>query len=294
MSVLLADHFKEFDKENLDVELQIVPTTDGSVLTAQGKAQVQLSGFNAAAFNLLARDNSPLKYTTTAAQEQPPSEGLYVNNDFVKDGNIDPVKIRGQQVSFGPGAGSFGSPGAGSFYLAAKKVGLPLDSVVLANIPGSIDVANALIRGQIAGGSLFGAAVNVLQPEKSRFTLVQQSPPIALFLSNSQWLKDEPEAAAAFFRAIMRTNRTYLQGDYLADKTVLDAQAQILGSTPENVIQSGLAKYSADLDAANQKQLFPVYQNMFREAKVLSYDKTLTVDDIFDESPVAAVRDGKY
>src|SRR3954469_3566212 len=46
LSLLLAKELGEFEKENLDIQLQQVPTTDGAVLLAQNQAQVQIAGMN--------------------------------------------------------------------------------------------------------------------------------------------------------------------------------------------------------------------------------------------------------
>lgn len=295
MSLLMADHMGEFKKENLDVELKQVPTTDGAVILARGQAQVQVAGMNASAFNLLAQDPAPIKYVTTATQAQPPTEGLYVNKKYLDAaGNIDPKKIQGQPMALGIGGGGYGNPGAAAFYIQAKKLGIPLDAVRPQTVPAPVDVATAMLRGQLAGGTIFGAAYAALSKDIQDFKMVQANPPAAIFVASSKWLNDKPEVAAAFFRAIMRTNRTYLQGDYLNDPKVLDAQVQILGSTSEAVVNDGLAKYSADLDATAQKGVFPIFQEMFREAKVLSYNDELKADDVFDETPVKAVLAGKY
>ncbi|GAA1845102.1 hypothetical protein GCM10009836_25760 [Pseudonocardia ailaonensis] len=294
MSVLLGAQMGEFEKENLDVELKQVPTTDGAVLVARGAAQVQMAGFNASALNLLAQNPSPIKYVTTACQEEPPAAGLYVNNDFVTDGHVDATKIKGQTVMFGSGGGGLGNTGALQWYMHAKEHDIPLDAVTPATISSVTDGAIALLNNRIAGAGLWSAAARLLQPQKDRFTMVQHNAATGTFLASAEWLKNQPEVAAAFFRAAMRTNRTYLQGDYLNNQKVVDAEAKILGTTPENLVADGLAGYAADLDPKVPKTYFPVFQDLSRAAKVLSYDKTLTVEDVFDSSPVDNVLQGRY
>ncbi|GAA1845074.1 hypothetical protein GCM10009836_25730 [Pseudonocardia ailaonensis] len=294
MSVLIAKEMGEFEKENLDVELRTVPTTDGAVLVARGEADVQMAGFNASALNLLAQSSAPIKYVTSASVEEPPTAGLYVNNQYVKDGHVDPAAIRGQSLMFGPGGGGLGNPGALQWYTHATKNGIPLDAVTPAVLSSSTDGAIAMLNNRIAGGGLFTSAARLLDAQKDRFTMVEHNAAAAVYVANSEWLKDQPQVAAAFFRAVMRTNRTYLQGDYLENKNVLDIEAKLLGSTPENVVADGLARYSPDLDSSVPKGLFPSYQDLSRAAGVLSYGAPLPTDKAFDDTPVRDVLQGKY
>src|SRR5699024_3574694 len=99
--VLLAEHFGEFEKENLDVEIATMPGNEAITLLTTGRADAQLGGPSAAFFN--AR-NSGADLVWAASNYIPSSEsqqGLWLSDDLFTDGEVDPDKLTDATIAMG-------------------------------------------------------------------------------------------------------------------------------------------------------------------------------------------------
>lgn len=288
-NVLLAQQFGEFEAENLDVQIQTIPGPDGSVLVAQGKADVQTAGVSAGILNAIA-GGQPVRYVASTYVEDAPLAGFWIDNKYMNDGKPDAEKLKGTRVVPGIGGGGFGNPGALPLWNWMQEVGLGANDFQLIDVTSPQDAAMAIQNGT--------ASISIgLTPQWASIedsgccsffipTVVSGS-----FLVNQKFMQERPEVAQAFFRAIMRTNRTYLQGDYHQDQKVVAALASQTKVPAETIAAQPPLGFSADLELATVDVL-PDFQAQFRAFDLLSYDQDLKVDQMIDTSPVDAVLQG--
>jgi NitT/TauT family transport system substrate-binding protein len=292
---LLAQFFGEFEKENLDVQMEIVPPADGTVLLAQGEADIVMTGVNPGHLSLM-NEGAPVKYVVgTLGEELPETESVYMRKEFLDAaGNPDLDKVRGStfMVSIG-GGGGFGASGALPTYRWLKANGLGPDDITAANAPSMGDASLGLINGQFAASLILTPAITAVEESGCCVRLPDTIAADGVFLANTDWMADEPEVVEAFFRALIRTHRTYLQGDYKTDPEVAAALAEVLGQPEEAIATLPDMRFNPNLSIETIASRLADYEEMFRIAGVIEYDGTVTRDMAIDTSPVDAVLAGE-
>lgn len=294
-TLLLADHFKEFEKENLDVSIEVVPPADATLLVAQGRAQIQLTGVNPGPLNLMGED-APLRYVAGTMGDHPEEESYYIRKELLgEDGEPDPEKIKGSTVMVGLGGGEYGNSGALAMYRWLGEHGLEPDDIKPVHVPSMSDAAAALERDQVQASLVLSPAwIDVMASDCCVRLDGARSVTNAMYLANNDWLSDQPEVAAAVFRALMRTNRTYLQGDYRDNPETMAALAEVLGQPEDAIAQIPPSEFDPDLGIEKTIASVTDYEDMYRFAELLSYDGNLTSEQLTNTSPVEAVLEGRY
>ncbi len=284
-SIFLADAFGEFEKENLDVTLQQIPGPDGTTLLSQGRAEVQLIGLSAGVFNQVAA-GTPFKFVASTFVDDAPQAGHYIRKEYLDaSGEPDYERLKGTNVAAGIGGGGWGNPGALPLWQWAQEGGeISLDDMNPITVPTASDAALALVNDSVSIAIGLTPAWASIIDSGCCEKLVDQIEAGA-FMTTETFLTDRPDVADAFFRAIMRTNRTYLQGDYKTDPEVVAAMATAFNQ-PEDLL-AGLPAlgFSPDLDLAF-RDVIPVAQRQFRASELLSYPDDIPADEMIDTSPV--------
>jgi NitT/TauT family transport system substrate-binding protein len=107
--------------------------------------------------------------------------------------------------------------------------------------------------------------------------------------------QQQPEVAKAILRAIVRTHRTYLQGDYHKDAKVVAAMAKTTGVQESTITASDPLVFTTDLQyTKDAEQSITDAQTFWAQAGgLLSYTTPLALDKINDTSLAKAVVAGQ-
>jgi len=238
--LMLANYFGEFKKENLNVTIQQVQTNNLVVLMQQGKIDFAPAAPSAGIFNAIA-GGADIKGVGGAGGgdgfSPDDKQGFYLRKGLIgADGKFDPCSLKGKKVSTGSATG-LGAPSVVQLASYLKQCNLTVKDVTI--VPqGGNDLLAALSSGAVDAGYL----ADPIWPQavKAGMLLIQ---PVNVPIT-SYWMgsirEKQPEVAAAIMRALIRTVRTYLQGDYRSNpevkagmiKSMQLTDAQLTGPSP--------------------------------------------------------------
>lgn len=290
--VYVAQAKGEFEKENLTVEVQNLPTADGLLLLAQGKLDATGAGANASLFSLIAQGSEVRAVMPTQdISPEPSGQGVFYNKSVVNPdgGELKATDFKGVKFLTPSGPPSSVS---GYFYdyLTTLPDGdqiKPTDLAIEAQPDGSA-VTAALLSGA-AGVGKVTAPFNAELLDNPCCELLPEDllPTEGGVYAFGPSMEEQTDVGAAFVRALARTRQEYLTGNYR-----------------ENAEINGILAEALDVDASALAQLPPIYydpnlafddeaslgnQKFFRAYGILQYDKDLTFDDVYDDRYVKAL-----
>jgi len=283
----LGELMGEFEKENIQIEATTATPSDGLVLLASGQVDVLASSLSAGTMNAMV--DSDIRMVAMGFSSSPDSQaGLWVRREVFEDpdtGELDLSKLAGARIGSATGAGS---PTSLPINVALQEVGLSIADIEFVKLGGS-DLVLALENGSLDAAWLSDplwteAAAN---PDLA-FAFNDSGLGITGYLFGERLLNEDREVGEAFIRAMVRTSRRYLQGDYHRNDDVipllaeaLDVPVDILREAPSNVF---------DPDMRLQTDLAQLAQETYLlTPDVLSYDTPRATDEIFDEGFLEAV-----
>lgn len=288
-SVYLADVMGEFEKENLDVEIVQLPANEGIVALTSGQVDLQLAGISAGAFNAIAADTDLQFVANGPTFGDEAEDGLWVRKELLgADGTIDPAKIPGMRIAFGSAGVSTTAAVPVARWL--DRYDRSLDDITSVPLGGS-DMLVALEQGSVDGSYLNSPQWQ--QPTvKECCVLLTPRPPLAasVYTFTGSFLDEHRDVAKALMRAIVRTNRTYLEGDYHTDQATMTELAEVL-STPIDTL-SASPSLTFDPDLGIDASILEACQAVWLAAGVLDYDEVQPLSDMIDTSVVDEVLQG--
>jgi NitT/TauT family transport system substrate-binding protein len=285
----LAEYFGEFDKENLDVTVTELPTNDSYVALTRGDTQLQIAGLGAGFFNLV-ESGTGLRWLANVHHQSPESkEGLWVRNDFFVDGEIDEAQIPGMSVAFG--LAGVASTSALPIAQWLEEYGYDFSDIEVQSTGGN-DVIIALEQGAIDAGYVLSPAWQTVEASGC-CTLVTGQPPLAAstYAMTEEFMENDRETAKAIMRALLRTVRTYLQGDYHEDPEVLAALVEVLGVPEESILATPSLVF--DPEMMFDSELLEEIQQVWIDNGVLELDAPMPRDEVVDSSVVEEVKAGE-
>ena len=278
--LFLAKHFKEFEKENLDVELVVGTPNNSLVLLSTGRLDVGLTQPSAAFFNAVA-SGADVKITAPGTFfPDNNKQGLWVSKAFLAGKPYSPALLKGQTIGSVVGYGS-----TISVYINKdlQKAGLTIKDVEFKQM-GAADILAALENGAIPAGILNDPIWLNANPDKVQFAVGQPVTDTGGgWVYGPNLLKDKRDVGMAFMRAIARTTRLYLQGDYMNNKTVSDALVAELETPIEVLKKTPAPLFPADM------QIPPTYLDTVQTVYsltpgVLTYTALLPRDKVEDSA----------
>lgn len=288
-SVYLADVMGEFDKENLDVEIVQLPANEGIVALTSGQVDLQLAGISAGAFNAVAAETDLQFVANGPSFGEQAEDGLWVRKELLgADGKIDPAKIPGMRIAFGSAGVSTTAAVPVARWL--EQYDRVLDDVT--SVPlGGADMLVALEQGAVDGSYLNSPMWQQPSVEEC-CVLLTPRPPLAasVYTFTGRFLEQHRDVAKALMRAITRTNRTYLAGDYHADQATMTTLSDVL-STPVDTL-SASPSLSFDPDLGIDASILEACQAVWLAAGVLDYDEVQPLGDMIDTSVIEEVVQG--
>jgi NitT/TauT family transport system substrate-binding protein len=278
----------EFAKENIDLNITVLPIPDSTVLLAQGKVDM-VTGFFVTTLNAEAGGARIKLFAPLGAFAPSGKAGLWVRKDLADaSGTVDPCSLKGKKISFGGSAGL----GATSSWWVQQwmdtcKTGASVKGVQLSTLGGG-DLVAALQSGGVDGGALYDP--NWHDPDSKGYAVLAV-PNYKGVLGGYMYgpsLSGKPEVLDAIVRALLRTTRTYLQGNYKTNPNVVAASAKELGvpaatftSAPPLVFDPNM-KWDTSVVTSVQKTWMSI-------GGLLTYDKPLTIDQVYDPTHVNKV-----
>ncbi len=153
-TMLLADYFGEFKKENLDVSISTIPVPAAVAALQSGSLDVYTIGVSAAVLNAQAA-GSDIRFvaSTGGVPQDSDLQGFWIRSGLVpSSGQFDPCKMKGLTVSVG---GSAGMGASDLLFLNGYlvKCQLTIKDVKISSLGGPNELI-ALQQGSIDAGFL--------------------------------------------------------------------------------------------------------------------------------------------
>jgi NitT/TauT family transport system substrate-binding protein len=298
-NVLLAQDLGEFAKENLTVKFVSETFVDSLVLVQQGRLDGAVLGLGAGVFNAAAA-GADVRFVLPVGSAPPDdTAGFWARKELLGPNGLDPCILGRGARPDGKTVVSVSDPtglgGPATFFLArliARCPGQTVQSVVphltvsnlvgtdlvLALRQGAVDVAflvDPLNRApglaDVAGLAVPGGAA--------------AAPPVDLVgWAMGSIRHDKPEVVDAFVRASIRTARTYLQGNYLENPTILSALATELGTT-EDVLRTSKPQVFSAAQRINADALAPLQSVWVEVGGLLDYRTPIDASKLIDLGP---------
>jgi NitT/TauT family transport system substrate-binding protein len=282
INILLADKMGEFKKENLQVDISVLPVPEIVASVLSGQLDVGPLGVNAGPLNAISGGSDLAIVAAFPTFRDDSKQGVWVRTSLVAaDGTLDPCKMKGMTIALG-------SPGLSntitlslSRYLA--KCNLSLNDIKVSTLQGA-DQLVALQNGAIDGAYL----ADPLWADASQKGYAKLIVPFGTFSLNGYMMgklrKDKPDVAAAFVRAMVRTSRTYLQGNYRDNPAVKAAMLDIMGIPAATLDATTPLVFDPDLKFKNSTEATEMQKIWIGLGNVLSFKDPLPPERYLDES----------
>ncbi len=273
----------EFERENLDVELvtgTFPPQAQLNVAT--GQTQLYVGGLSPGLFNGIETGAADVRLVSAIGARSPDSgDGLYVRNDWLdSNGEVDPDKIPGMSWAVGGGETS---PLSVFVQQWLSEYGYVLEDVEMPDLGGP-DMLLALERGAVDAAFLAAPAWQSEEVKECCTQVVEDPPTISNFVFGTEFLEREPETAEAIVRALIRTNRTYLQSGYHDDPEVMAILAEALDAPEEQIAAS--PEYVFDPNLGINLDFVTEAQEIWIEGGALDLEEPLELSRVVDTTVV--------
>ena len=282
--ILLGISEGEFEKENIDVDVQELGFSDSVPLMASGDVDIAVGGTEAALFNAI---NSGIDIKWALANFSPPSAGdvsipqtgLWVRRDaFTDPDKPDLAELKGKTLASAVGNGS---SIAYPIEAGLEEAGLTLNDVTVQQIP-STDMVQALENNAVQAAWLLDPYW-IAASQNPDFVLVATQPPaepIGGLYFGPEFLKDHRDAALAFVRAYVRTVNTYLSGDYQTDADIMAALSTATDTPVENLDATPALTFDWEIRGGTTDRM----QAVFIKLGSVGYTEPIPEDQVVDRS----------
>lgn len=284
LPLLVADAKDEFAKENLSVDVRVVPVSDAILLLTQGQLDATAFVISAGPLNLIA-GGDPFRFVFPFEPEYPEgsqASGFWVHRDRIGADGFQPADLAGGRLGSSVG---IASPSVGYFWSSVLNIDgdFAVDDIRIEQIADS-DVATALANGALDAGLVFSPYDRIVRESECCEYVGGDAPfPFGYWAFGPGLLGPDREVGAAYLRAVARTTVTYLQPGYMQDPDIGPLIADLLGQPYEVLREQPESQWdpSFPIDPAATLRSQEFFSQL---PDVLSYDTMLTVDDVFDLS----------
>lgn len=266
----------EFEKENLDVEIDQVPAADGLNLLAQGKTDAMIGAPDAAFFNAL---NSGFGLRWVMGNFDPPPTGK--SGIWARDVDGRPATmadLRGKPMASVLGTGS---PVMYPIVKAAEKAGMSFSDLKLQSLPAA-DVVTSLENGGVQGAWVIDPLWTELA-NNPNLTFLGGAPlgePIGGVLFGPNLLGAKRAAGDAFVRAVARTINTAFRGDYKNDPTFTQQLSKVVGLPVSQLTRTPSLIMDWEIRDGTAQRI----QDALIKTKAVSYPTPITETQVVDRS----------
>jgi NitT/TauT family transport system substrate-binding protein len=288
--LLLAKDLGEFGKEGIDVQVTNVDEANARVLLQSGGVDVAPLSLSAGVFNQLAAGSDIRMVAGLVSFPTTSQAGIWARSSlFDSSGKPDVCKFKGRTIAVG---GPSGLGGTGTLAVAKllSACQLTAKDIRVSPLTGA-NAVTALQAGAIDAAVLYDPLYRTFQQSgvaKAAETFYTPGgafdglPAAGIFMGPRR--HTDPAVTDAIIRAVARTDRTYLQGDYHHDPKVRAALTKTLGvpdayfdATPSLLFDPNLAFKLTSVDALQRTWL--------DIGGLLTYTRLMTPTQIADYGP---------
>ena len=280
----LAMALGEFEKENLSVELSIHRPSDNFVLLATGRIDVAVGQPSAAFFNAVAAGAGIKQVAPTGTFA--PKNGFWVSQAWLKGRPWSPEMLKGQVIAAPAGLGTTTAHAA---RVELAKAGLTLNDISWRAMSLG-DLLPALENGSVNIALLLDPFWRNADPAKVTYVFSYGYPPGVPggYFFGPNLLVQKRAVGEAFVRALARTTRLYLQGDFGKDPRVAAALAKELQVSLEQVTSAADSLiFPADLPIRGDLAAM-LQDTYFSTPGILTYSQPMPEDKVVDRGFVRA------
>jgi NitT/TauT family transport system substrate-binding protein len=273
-ALIVADELGEFEKENISIEYVTLPSQDALPALALGQLDVSAVGVAAPFFNSVS-EGAEIRLVYPGPST-PNGDGLWVRKDFLQSGNLDSIVIASSQGIAWLGVSPVKEylEDRGFQWSSVKFQKLPLGELATALELGTVDAAWLNSPAHIPFETS-GVAEKVAGYASSEIATGYAFGP--------NLLDQDPVVGQAFIRALLRTVRTHLSGDYKSNEELVRVLSERLGVNQEALASSGNLLFGEYLDS---KLLTNAQAIWIEFGGIVSYSAPLEPDDYIDQSYV--------
>ncbi|WPB89517.1 ABC transporter substrate-binding protein [Streptomyces malaysiensis] len=246
----------EFSKENLDVEVKLLPTPDALPLLAKGDIDVQYAAPEAAVLNGV-RQGFDIRWVAGNFTPALGSKsGFWAR---LRPGETaDEVSLKDRSVGTLIGKGSV------IMYPMEKVLSAhraDVDSVRFQQL-GPAEVLTSLKNGGVDAAWLLDPVWRQVDGDADYAFLGGQprGEPLGGLLFGPDLLTGDPDAGVAFLRAYIRTVNTYFAGDYKKDKAFLRELGEALKTEPDTLAAVPSLRMDWEIRAGTVDRLGKAYE----------------------------------
>ena len=267
----------EFEKENLDMQIQVIPSSDAMQLSVQGKVDVIWNSPDAGTLNAIAQG---FDIAWVAGNFTPPlssKQGLWGR----KGAKLSDLK--GKVVGSAVGAGSMTMLPIDN---ALRKAGISVHDITLQRLDTG-STATALKNGAVSAAWVLDPLWIVLEKDPDFEFLAGQTPgePLGGPIFGPNLLRKDRAAGEAFIRAYVRILSTYFNGDFEANPAFLDDLSKALKLPAETIRATPSAVWDWEIRSGTTDRA----QAIMMPAKALNYPTPLPEAKVVDRSFYQAV-----
>ncbi|WP_238015821.1 ABC transporter substrate-binding protein [Dactylosporangium sp. AC04546] len=279
--LLLAEYFGEFKKENIKINIQLVQTNNLVVLMQKGDIDVAPAAPSAGLFNAIA-GGADIKGVGGGVGWSPANhQGYYVRKSLLKpDGTFSACDLKGKKVSTGSATG-LGSPAVVELAAYLKTCNLTVKDVTIVPLGGA-DLLAGLDSGAVDAGNLSDPVWTTAETSGHKLII-----PFTASIT-SYWMgkirTEKPDVAAAILRALVRTSRTYLQGDYRGNAEVKQGLIKAMGATEAQLNGPSSLIFDPDFKFPIQN-IAPIETAWAEIGGIVNFNKPLSDSQLFDDGP---------
>lgn len=276
--LLMADALGELEQENVSIEYVNLKAADQIQVLGSGDVDVALTAPSAGLFNAMERDLGMKIVAPTHVPVADDHSGLWVSQDLVEDGELDVEALKASVIATPTG------PGSSTSYAiidALSPYGVSAADLQFQQMPAT-DTIIALENGAIDAAWLL-SPVWLEAAKNPDLTFIAGQPEgvsLGAVVFSRAFIEDRCEVGQALIRAMGRTVRDHLQGDYYADPEVLAAMAEAT-EVPVDSLQSN-PHPGFDPDLTVEPDLMQALQELYAQQDVLAYTGQLTDDQVLD------------
>ncbi|MEV8516986.1 ABC transporter substrate-binding protein [Dactylosporangium sp. NPDC051484] len=279
--LLLAEHFGEFKKENIKINIQLVQTNNLVVLMQKGDIDFAPAAPSAGLFNAIA-GGAEIKGVGGGVGWSPANhQGYYVRKSLLKpDGSFDACDLKGKKVSTGSATG-LGSPAVVELTAYLKTCNLTVKDVTIVPLGGA-DLLAGLGSGAVDAGNLADPVWSTAEAAGHKLIIPFNASITSYWMGKIR--TEKPEVAAAILRALVRTSRTYLQGDYRSNPEVKQGLIKAMEATEAQLTGPSSLIFDPDFKFPISN-IAPIETAWAQIGGIVNFDKPLPESKLYDDGP---------
>lgn len=283
--LLVGVHEGEFERENLRVNVNVVPTADATQLLADEQIDMIFSSPYAALYNAIDQGFNLRWVTGMVRQPEEIKSGLWVP--------------RGLELSDLPGKTVASTVGRGSnaflsLFDELKALDIDINEVEIQHIPSPQDAVTALQNGAVDGAYVTPPAYEVLEESGEFEFLLPQTPhaeTVGGLIFGPSLLRDRATGEAVV-RAYVRTLSTYFQGDYESNPDTVAMMADAMEVPAAAITNTAAFIHDYEMHRSTAGRM----EELYAAFETLSYPfpERALGDEIVDRTFIEAVVGRQY